>query len=52
MRRPTAVTSLIQSAKPNELEPWAYLKEVLTKLPTKLASRITALLPYHWTQPA
>lgn len=34
-KRAAAVTSLIQSAKLNGLEPWAYLMDVLTRLPTQ-----------------
>jgi len=43
--------SLLQSAKLNGHEPWAYLKDVLTRLPTQLNSRIEELLPHKW-QPA
>lgn len=51
-KRAAAVMSLIQSAKLNGLEPWAYLKDVLTKLPTQPDSRIAELLPHRWAQPA
>ena len=37
-----------QSAKLNGHEPWAYLKDVLTRLPTQLNSRIEELLPHKW----
>jgi transposase len=42
--------SLLQSAtaKLNGHEPWAYLKDVLTRLPTQLNSRIEELLPHKW----
>lgn len=50
-KRAAAVMSLIQSAKLNGLEPWAYLKDVLTRLPTQPASRIAELLPHRWAQP-
>ena len=43
--------SLLQSAKLHGLEPWAYLKDILTRLPTQLNSRIEELLPHRW-QPA
>ncbi len=43
--------SLLQSAKLNKHEPWAYLKEVRTRLPTQLNSRVKELLPRQW-QPA
>lgn len=47
-KRAAAVMSLIQSAKLNELDPWAYLKDVIERLPTHPASRIAELLPHHW----
>jgi hypothetical protein len=43
--------SLIQSAKLNGYKPFAYLKEILTRLPAQPASRIEELLPHCW-QPA
>lgn len=43
--------SLIQSAKLNGHEPYAYLKDVLARLPTQKASVIDELLPHNW-QPA
>ena len=50
-QRAAAVMSLIQSARMNGHDPYAYLKDVLTRLPTHKASRIEELLPHHW-QPA
>ena len=50
-QRAAVVMSLVQSAKLNGHEPWAYLKDVLTRLPTHLNSRIDELLPHLW-QPA
>ena len=47
-KRPAAVMSLIQSAKMNGHDPYAYIKDVLTRLPTQKASRIEELLPHHW----
>jgi transposase len=49
--RAAVVMSLLQSAKLNGRDPWAYLKDVLTRLPTQLNSRIEQLLPHRW-QPA
>jgi transposase len=46
--RAAVVMSLLQSAKLNGHEPWAYLKDVLTRLPTQLNSRIEKLLPHRW----
>ena len=40
--------TLIQSAKMNGIDPMAYLRDVLTRLPTHLNSRIAELLPTHW----
>ena len=43
--------SLIQSARMNGHDPYAYLKDVHTRLPAHKASRIDELLP-HRCQPA
>ena len=40
--------SLVQSAKLNGHDPYAYLKDVLARLPTHPASRIDELLPHRW----
>ena len=40
--------SLIQSAQLNGHDPYRYLMDVLERLPTQRASRLEALLPYHW----
>lgn len=50
-QRAAIVMSLVQSAKLHGHDPWAYLKDVLTRLPTQLNSRIDELLPHRW-QPA
>ena len=47
-RRAAAVMSLIQSAKMNGHDPYAYLKDVLSRLPTHPNNRIEALLPHRW----
>ena len=47
-QRSAAVMSLIQSARLNGHDPYAYLKDVLTRLPTHKASRIDELLPHRW----
>ena len=47
-QRGAAVMSLIQSAKLNGHEPYAYLKDVLTRLPTQPASTISELLLHNW----
>lgn len=47
-RRAAAIMSLIQSAKLNRHDPYAYLKDVLKRLPTQRASDIDELLPHRW----
>jgi transposase len=47
-QRAAAVMSLIQSAKLNGHDPYAYLKDVLARLPTQLNSQIDQLLPHRW----
>ena len=42
------IMSLIQSAKLNGHDPYAYLKDILERLPTHPASRIEELLPHCW----
>ena len=48
-QRAAAVMSLIQSAKLNGHDPYAYLKDVLTRLPTHKNNLIEELLPHRWT---
>jgi hypothetical protein len=47
-QRAAAFMSLIQSAKMNGYDPYAYLKDVLERLPTHRASAIDELLPHDW----
>ena len=47
-QRAGVVMSLTQSAKLNGHDPWAYLKDVLERLPTQPNSRIEELLPHRW----
>jgi len=42
--------TLIESAKLCGADPWAYLKDVLTKLPTWSNSRLGELLPHNWVK--
>jgi transposase len=44
-KRAAAIMSLIQSARMNGHDPYAYLKDVLTRMPTQRASEIDRLLP-------
>jgi transposase len=50
-QRAANVMSLIQSAKLNGHDPYAYLKDVLTRLPTQKNSQIDELLPHNWEPP-
>ena len=50
--RAAMVVSLLQSVKLRGHDPWAYLKDVLTRLPTQPNSRIEELLPHGWQPPA
>ena len=47
-KRAAAIMSLIQSARMNGHDPYAYLKDVLTRLPTQKASALAELLPHNW----
>ena len=47
-QRAAAIMSLLHSARLNGHEPYAYLKDVLQRLPTQPASTMRDLLPYHW----
>ena len=46
--RAAAIMSLIATARQNGHEPYAYLKDVLTRLPTHPHRRIAELLPHRW----
>ena len=50
-QRAANVMSLIQSAKLNGHDPYAYLKDVLTRLPTQKNSQLAELLPHNWSTP-
>ena len=47
-KRAAAIMSQIQSARMNGHDPYAYLKGVLTRLPTQRAREIGQLLPHQW----
>jgi hypothetical protein len=49
--RAAAVMSLVHSARLNGHDPYAYLKDVLDRLPTQPASRVQDLLPHRWQAP-
>jgi transposase len=46
--RAAMIMSLLQSAKLNKIEQWVYLKDVLTRFPTQLNSKLDELLPHLW----
>jgi transposase len=43
--------SLIESAKLNGHDPWAYLKDVFERLPTLKQRDLAQLLPHNWRPP-
>ncbi len=45
-KRAAAIMSLIQSARMNGHDPYRYLKDVLTRLPTHRASKLHDLHPH------
>jgi len=47
-KRAAAIMSLLHSARINGHDPYAYMKDVLERLPTHPASRIEELLPHRW----
>lgn len=49
--RTANIMSLIESAKLKGHDPWAYLKNVLERLPTLLARDLPTLLPHNWRPP-
>ena len=48
-KRAATVMSLAQSARMHGHDPWLYLRDVLSRLPTHPARDIDALLPHRWT---
>jgi len=46
--RAAVVMSLIESAKLNGHDPWAYLKDVFERLPTLKQHDLAQLLPHNW----
>ena len=51
-QRAAVVMSLVQSAKLNRLDPWAYLRDVLARIHAQPSHRIEELLPHRWQAPA
>jgi len=50
-KRAAAIMSLVHSARLNGHDPYAYLRDVLERLPTQPASLIDELLPHRWRAP-
>lgn len=48
-KRAAAVMSLVHSVRLNGHDPYAYLRDVLERLPTLPASRVGELLPHRWS---
>jgi transposase len=46
--RAAVVLSLIESAKLNGHDPWAYLKDVFERLPTLKQRDLAQVLPHNW----
>ena len=49
--RAAAVYSLIVTAKLNDIDPRAWLANVLARIADHPASRLRELLPWHWPRP-
>jgi transposase len=47
-QRAAVVMSLVQSAKLNGLDPWAYLRDVLARIHTHPSHRLDELLAHRW----
>jgi transposase len=47
-RRAAAIYTLIQTAKLNDIDPHAWLTDVLARLPDYSAKRVADLLPWNW----
>ena len=50
-RRAAAIYTLIETAKLNDVDPQAWLADVLARLPDHPAKRIDELLPWNWGHP-
>ena len=50
-QRAANIMSLIETAKLNGHDPWAYLKDVFERLPTLKNSDLASILPHNWRAP-
>jgi transposase len=48
--RAAAIYTLIETAKLNDVDPQAWLTDILTRLPSHLVTRIDELMPWNWKQ--
>ena len=46
---PTVLTTLIMTAKLNDVDPQAWLADVLARIAEQPASRLDDLLPWNWS---
>jgi len=51
-QRAAAIYSLIATAKMNDVDPQAWLADVLSRIAKHRAHRIDELLPWNWQPPA
>ena len=49
-RRAAVLYSLLETAKNNDLDPYEWIKDVYTRIPTHPISKINELLPTAWKQ--
>jgi transposase len=49
-RRAAAIYTLIETAKLNDIDPHAWLRDVLARLQDHPAKRIDEFLPWNWKQ--
>jgi transposase len=46
------VHSLIETAKLNDIDPGAYLRDILARVADYSVNRVSELLPWRWTKPS
>ena len=51
-KRAAIIYSLVATAKRHEVEPFTYLKDILTRIPDHPHHKLAELLPQNWTSPA
>ena len=49
-RRSAILYSLLETCKKNDVDPYEWLKEIYTRIPTHPISKINGLLPTVWKQ--